>query len=450
MSKKPKIEVRNITDLQPDPNNINKHTVRGHTIVENSIRKRGVGRGILAAGKADVPVILAGNLTHEKARDAGIEEVVFVHTTGNQLVVNVRDDLDPESADAIALAIEDNESQRLSYAPDLDLVAQLAAADTGVLAELRKQDKIFDGMIEGMGIKGEMVDAEPQIDRAEELLEKWQVKSGDLWQIGEHRLLCGDCTRVENANILFGNKHAQMGLTSPPYAIGKEYEEDVTFDEHIKLLEGLADRSLEIIEPGGFFFVNFGEIAARSHASPLTGSKRQCIYLISKDYWRIFHEERRMDLYAQRIWYKPFGRLQQPFWSYHTSIPHQQEWEHIWTWRLPGGDGDKVHDWDISVHAVWDTRNEATEDKPLTRHSAAFPVSLPERALKAHTDKGALIWEPFTGSGTTMLVSQNLGRICYGTELNPKYCAVALERMATAFPDLEIRRISGETVENAA
>jgi DNA modification methylase len=284
-------------------------------------------------------------------------------------------------------------------------------------------------------------DAEAQIDRADELLEKWGVTPGSLWQIGEHRLLCGDCTSIENAALLFGDKRAQLGVTSPPYAVGKEYEVDVTFAEHLKLLESVADRALEIIEPGGFFFVNFGEIAAQSHAGPLTGSKRQCIYLISKDYWRIFHEERLMDLYAQRIWYKPFNRLQQPFWSYKTSIPHYQEWEHIWTWRLPGGDSDSVHNWDISVHAVWDTRNESTDDKPLTRHSAAFPVCLPERAIKAHSDKGDLIWEPFTGSGTTMLVCQNNERICFGTELDPAYCAVTLERMNTAFPGLPIERI---------
>ena len=104
-----KTETKSIEDLLPDPNNVNRHTQRGHGLVENSIRRRGVGRGILAAGKnTEKPVIMAGNLTHETARDAGINEVVFVHTTGNQLVVNVRDDLDPTSPEAIALGIEDN------------------------------------------------------------------------------------------------------------------------------------------------------------------------------------------------------------------------------------------------------------------------------------------------------------------------------------------------------
>lgn len=147
-----KVETKSIDDILPDPNNANKHTQRGHQIVENSIRRRGVGRGILAAGKnTDKPVIMAGNLTAEKARDAGIDEVVIVHTTGNQLVVTVRDDLDPTSPEAIALGIEDNESGKQSYNADIDLIAAMAAGDNGILSALKREDKVFGGMLEGMG-----------------------------------------------------------------------------------------------------------------------------------------------------------------------------------------------------------------------------------------------------------------------------------------------------------
>src|SRR5690606_24859082 len=85
-----------------------------------------------------------------------INEVIFVHTTGNQLVVTVRDDLDPTSAEAIALGIEDNESAKQSYSPDLDVVAALAAGDNAVLASLRKEDKVFGSILKGMGLKEEI------------------------------------------------------------------------------------------------------------------------------------------------------------------------------------------------------------------------------------------------------------------------------------------------------
>lgn len=149
----PRIETKSIEDLLPDQNNINKHNQKGHQLLENSIRRRGVGRGILAAGKnTESPIILAGNLTHEKARDAGIEEVVYVHTTGNQLVVTVRDDLDPTSAEAIALGIEDNEIGKQSYSPDIDILAALAAGDNALLSKLKNEDETFGNMLEGMGV----------------------------------------------------------------------------------------------------------------------------------------------------------------------------------------------------------------------------------------------------------------------------------------------------------
>lgn len=146
-----KIERKKVEDLDSDPLNVNKHTVRGHQVVENSLRKRGAFRSVAAAGKGvERPVIYAGNLTAEKAVDAGITDAVFVHTTGDQLVVVVRDDIAPGSPEAIALGLEDNESSKVSYAPDLDLVAQLKAADGGLLSGLMKQDDVLAGLVDQM------------------------------------------------------------------------------------------------------------------------------------------------------------------------------------------------------------------------------------------------------------------------------------------------------------
>lgn len=254
-----------------------------------------------------------------------------------------------------------------------------------------------------------------------------RTHTGDLWQLGDHRLLVGDCCLFDLDRLLDGDS-VDLIVTSPPYAVGKEYEVDVSFAQHLELLRGFADLAVKCLKPGGFAFINFGEIAAQSHSAPLTGSSRQCIYPISGDYWRIFHEERHFDLYAARIWYKPFHRLQQPFWSYHTSIPHHQEWEHLWTWRAPGGETDEVFDWDISVHAIWDTRNEGTEDRPLTRHVAAFPICLPERAIRAHSKRDHLVLDPFAGSGTTLIAAERHFRRARLIEIEPAYCDVILRR----------------------
>ena len=148
----PKVTVLPITEgATLDPNNINKHTQRGGALLENSLRKRGAFRSIASAGKGvKTPVVMAGNYTLEKAIDAGFTEIVNVHVTGNQIVNVVRNDLDPTSAEAIALGLEDNEIGKQSYAPDIDMLATLAAGDHAVLATLRATDSQLHIMLDGM------------------------------------------------------------------------------------------------------------------------------------------------------------------------------------------------------------------------------------------------------------------------------------------------------------
>lgn len=162
----PRVEVKPIEQgARPDPNNVNKHTQKGGGLLENSLRKRGAFRSIASAGKGvETPVVMAGNYTLEKAIDAGFTEIVNVHVTGNQIVNVVRDDLDPNSPEAIALGIEDNEIGKQSYAPDIDMLAALAAGDNAVLAALKQEDKIFNSILDGMGLKtAEPVDASNEI-----------------------------------------------------------------------------------------------------------------------------------------------------------------------------------------------------------------------------------------------------------------------------------------------
>ena len=148
----PKVEVLPISKgATPDPSNVNKHTQKGGGLLENSLRRRGAFRSIASAGKGvETPVVYAGNYTLEKAVAAGFTEVVNVHVTGNQIVNVVRDDIEPGTAAAIALGIEDNEIGKQSYNPDIDILAALAAGDNAVLSALKQEDKTFGDMLEYM------------------------------------------------------------------------------------------------------------------------------------------------------------------------------------------------------------------------------------------------------------------------------------------------------------
>jgi hypothetical protein len=124
------------------------------------MRRRGFFRPIAAAGKGvEKPVIKAGNLTQETAVSIGLDEqAIFVYTDGTRPIVHVRTDIEPDSAAAAALAIEDNESQRLSYEADVDILAALSVGDGALLSGLRQADPVFDDLVgdalENCGVMG--------------------------------------------------------------------------------------------------------------------------------------------------------------------------------------------------------------------------------------------------------------------------------------------------------
>ena len=426
----PKVEVLPIEQgATPDSQNVNKHTQRGGGLLENSLRKRGAFRSIASAGKgADVPVVYAGNYTLQKAVEAGFTEVVNVHVTGNQIVNVVRDDIAPGTAEAIALGLEDNEIGKQSYNPDIDLLAQMAAADGGILAETRRQDKIFSDMIDGMGIKGETVDAEPQIDRAAELQVKWQTETGQLWQLGKHRLLVGDCTVRENVERLMGGERAQMCFTSPPYNAGvsaqlsgntsiddnlykDEYNDNQTQDIYLLLLRGFTDLALLNCE---YVFTNI---------QCLAGNKRAFL-----DYWHGYSDK----FCDVAIWDKEHAAPQQA----QRVLDNRFEFVLIF-----GGNGSRAigtRNFRGMVHNVY-VGSPQRHNENADIHAATMPIDLPEHFIKTFTNADELVYEPFCGTGTTVIAVQNLSRRCYAMEISPAYCAVILERFATAFPGEEIK-----------
>jgi DNA modification methylase len=414
-----------LATLRPHPRNDGHHPPEELAHLKQSLTEHGVYRNVVIA---DDGTILAGHGVVQAAQELG-------HTQ----ILARRMAYGPDDPQALKILVGDNHIARLRMQDDAALVTllqdlaqhdPLALLGTGFDAHALEALVAEQGLGHGTENGNAGRDAEPQIDRAEELREQWGVEEGQVWVCGSHRVICGDCTDTAVVERLITSIVVDLVVTSPPYAVGKAYEKDRPFAAHLALLRGMADQCLAVLKPGGFLVTNFAEIAPQSHAGPLTGSDRQCLYLISKDYWDIFHVERQCDLYAQRVWYKPFNRLQQPFWTYHTSIPHHQEWEHVWTWRVPGGDDDTVYEWDVSVRAVWATHQEPTDDRPLTRHVAAFPVGIPERCVRAHSATGMTVYDPFLGSGTTLIACDNLGRVCYGCELDPSSVAVTLQRWA--------------------
>jgi len=208
----------NITDFKPQTKNANKHTSYGLRLLEKSVQGDGWLDAQTAAADGE---IISGSarieLAAEKFADA---EPIIVHSDGSRPVIVIRDDIpNAESARARRLSVAANKIAQVDFDPDWALLKEWGGEDEQI-------KKLFsdDEWTEGTGEEKPQADAEPQIDRAGELAVKWNTASGQLWQLGNHRLLIGDCTVRENVERLMGGERAVLMVTDPPY--GVEYDPD--------------------------------------------------------------------------------------------------------------------------------------------------------------------------------------------------------------------------------
>lgn len=291
-------------------------------------------------------------------------------------------------------------------------------------------------------------DAEPQIDKAAELNKKWKVKSGDLWQIGEHRLLCGDSTKREDVERLMGGQNAELLFTSPPYSDQREYDgnSDLSVEHLVKFIPAFADACAYQVVNLGLKRLD-GEVVEYWQdyiiEARTTGYK-----LLS---WNVWDKGEAGSVGMQTAmfpieheWIFVFGEARKDI---VRNIPTKRAGEKVAATRREV-DGSLVKN--VQTSLVQDLKRMGTVTRVFAQksrsedntHPAMFSLHLPTVYIEAMTDKGQGVCEPFAGSGTTLVACQNLNRKCYAIEISPNYCSVILERITTAFPDLEIKRLS--------
>lgn len=414
-----------IKDLIPDDANFNAGNEFGESLIEKSFSKFGAGRSILLDKNNR---IIAGNKSTQKFVEQGGQDVVVVETTGDTLVAVKRTDIDLNTKRGRELALADNASAKANITWDeTNLKAwDMPVEDWGV---------ILAEEIEPVGD----ADAEPETDKAQELNEKWQVQSGDLWAIGNHRLLCGSSTAVDDVERVLGGNRIDAVFTSPPYNSG-----DVA------------------MRGGGKF--SFAKKGAKTLYSEVSDNKTPeeyftfCIDILTNIslfvndlhsvFWNVSYNANSRDDYGKIVFSElnPFRVKETIIWDKGHGLPITSEGilsrasELIF---LMSKGGKYLTNQKIGAESVyWNTwRINTGGSQESEMHKACFPLGLPTKAIADFTPVGANVFEPFTGSGTTFVACQNLGRRGFGIELSPTYCAVILERMHTAFPDLEIKRI---------
>jgi DNA modification methylase len=242
-------------------------------------------------------------------------------------------------------------------------------------------------------------DAEPQIDRAEELNKVWKVESGDLWQIGDHRLLCGDSTKRSHVDYLMDGQKAQMVFTDPPYGMD--------LDTDFSKMDGKGNTYNPVIgDDSDFDFSPFASFDCEEQFWWGADYYRQT--LPSGGSWFVW------DKFPTDENNNRFGSGFELCWS---KVKHKRDIIRI-----------------KAINVNWET---VKEKQP---HPTQKPVELAKYFINTYSADGLTV-DFFAGSGTTLVAAQNLKRKCYAIEISENYCAVILERMKTAFPSLEIKRI---------
>lgn len=419
MAKKHK-DINSIKDLIHDPNNANKGSDRGKKAVADSLEKYGAGRSIVVDKNG---VIIGGNKTLEAAQAAGIE-IEVIKTGGDKLVVVQREDLDLlEDDKARKLAYADNRAGELGLNWHLDQIK--SDLDSGmILDDLFSLDELDDMGVDLPSVEPEEA-PEAQMDAAEELQAKWKVQSGDVWEIGEHRLMCGDSTSTNDIDTLRQNKNADACFTSPPYFNQRpEYSLFQDYDSYNSFLDYII-LGIKFISKSNGFILGWN-----------TGDNQpDCLPMIADQTVRIHDSGKTFTYLDTIIWVKHGAVYSIPRSAHiktHNYFYPALKWEPIIIFRR--GDMPKFNksdEKDVSSFGnnVWEISQVNGNVQKLTGHPAMFPDELVSRLIKCYTQSGAVLYEPFCGSGTTMVAAERLGRVCYGMEIEPKYCAVILERM---------------------
>lgn len=383
-----------------------------------------------------------------------VQSVIVNRTTGNVIDGHARIEEalklgDETPVPFVEVELSEDEEQKILLT--LDPISAMAAADkqnldallqdvstaSSAVADMLTELAEKNGLEYGATIGGDLEDVEPQVDRADELRQKWGVESGQIWQLGEHRLMCGDSTKAEDVARLMNEKKADLCFTSPPYGQQRDYTEESK--EKVSDWDGLMRGVFGNLpmSDAGQVLVNLGMIHKDGEWIP---------------YWESWIEWMRSQGWKRFGWYVwdqrdglP-GHWQGRFAPSHEFIFHFTKSPIQPTKFVPCKTAGKVNSSGSALKssgksgksAVWETAETKIPDSVIrvprarsvgVEHPAIFPVEFAAFAIQCWQ---GVAYEPFSGSGTTIMAAEQLERKCYAMEIAPAYVAVALERWSQA------------------
>ncbi len=339
---------------------------------------------------------------------------------------HLRAEITPDTVVPVLIVdVTEDEADKLLLT--LDPLAGMAQADSErikeLLATVQTDDEAVGALLEMIANQaapranqqGPLVDPEPQIDQAAELQRRWSTMHGQIWQIGSARLACGDCTDAALVARLFQGSQARMVWTDPPYGVGYASKNEYLNrgDRGTRIQRPIENDDLLPIQLRELFRQALSQ--ALEHAVPgavcyATVPSGPLLPLFIAGY-----NDFGFSFKHQLIW------LKQQFVIGMSDYHHRYE-SILYGWREDG------------AHYFVDDRSQSNvfeADKPHISdlHPTTKPTELVGRMIANSSHMGEIIYDPFCGSGSTLVAAHQLRRIGYGVEIDLGYAAVTLERM---------------------
>jgi len=380
-----------LADLTLDPKNARKHNPRNIGMIVKSVGEVGVGRSIVIDEDG---IVLAGNGIVEALGECGIEKVRVVQANGNELIAVQRTGLSDDQKKKLALY--DNRTAELADW-DIDVLKDIDIELPAMLENIfqpQELDELLD--LSDIGLLEDE-------DESPEAPEKAVTRPGQIYQLGPHRLMCGDSTDKSQVEKLMNGEQADMVLTDPPYGIN-------LIDKHRT--------------KGG------GKKHPATKFKPVIGDDKE------------FNPAFILDLGVSKVFLwggNYFAHL----------LPRGGRW-FVWDKHMGQGmrlshcelawsniEGVRVHKFDC----VW--MGFAKEGEAGKRvHPNQKPIKLQEDVLTETSQEGESILDLFGGSGSTLIACEKLNRKCHMMEIDPSYCDVIVERYKSLFPEKEVRTLN--------
>jgi DNA modification methylase len=405
-----KIETVSISTLSPDPANARKHDGRNLTAIASSLEKFGQRKPIVVTPDS---IVVAGNGTLEAAKSLGWTQIAVARTPIGWTWDQIK-----------AFALADNRTAELAEWDDKVLAEQLLELDANGwdLKDIGFETLEPPTLVEIL--EEDLVPGLPEIPTA---------KMGQIYQLGRHRLMCGDSTNKAHVERLMDSQLADLVVTDPPYNVaiensqGMKIQNDDMSNQEFKNFLTMCFKNLELsLKQGGAFYVWY---ASREHIN-----------------------------FESSLNDAGFKVRQQLIWNKNTFILGRQDyhWKHepcLYGWK------------DGAAHYFMDDRTQSTilenkkanvnsmskeemqelikellsdkisttilnEDKPSVNdlHPTMKPIKLIGRLIKNSSKQNEIVLDLFGGSGSTLIAAEQIARNCFMMEYDPKYVDVIIQR----------------------